>query len=72
MSLKYFWVFRVEFEAMSQIYISGSLIHHSGHSLTYNFLYRIPQINSQHMQEYCTIKFREIPEGLSKEKKSEN
>ena len=35
-----------------------------------NCLCRISQINSKYMQEYCTIKFREIPEGLSKGKKS--
>ena len=39
---------------MCRIYISGPLIHHSGHSLTYNC---IPQVNSQ---ECHTIKFREI------------
>ena len=71
MSLNFFWVFRVDFEVMSQIYISGSLIHHFGHSLTYNFIRKIPQISSQCMQEYYTIKFPEIPEGLGKGKKSE-
>ena len=68
----FFWVFRVEFEAMSRMYISGSLIHHFGHSLTYNFLCRILQIKSHCMQEYHTIKFREIPERLGEGKKSEN
>jgi hypothetical protein len=51
MSLNLFWIFRVEFEVMSQMYISGSLIHHFGHALTYNFLCRIPQINSKGVAE---------------------
>ena len=65
--LIFFWVFKVEFGVMShwQIYtISGSLIHHFGHSLTYNFLCRIPQIKSQCMIEYYhAMKFREIPDS---------
>ena len=75
MSLKFFRIFRVEFEILSQMYISGLgslLIHHFGHSLTYNFFYRIPQFNSQYMQEYYTIKSQEIPEGFGKKKKLEN
>ena len=72
MSLNFFRAIRVEFEVMSQIYISGSLIHNFGHSVTYKFCCRIPQIKSQCMQEYHTIKFREISERLGEEKKSEN
>ena len=67
----FFRVIRVEFEAMSRIYISGSLIHHFGHSVTYKFLCKIPQIKLQCMQEYHTIKFREILERLGKGEKNQ-
>lgn len=39
---------------------------HSGHSLTHNFLRRIPQINSQCTRELYN-KSREILDGLVKE-----
>ena len=44
-------------------------IQHFCHSLAYNFLYRIPQIKSQYMQEYHAMEFLEIPEGLGERKK---
>ena len=73
MSLKKISSLQCEIWGREPMHISESFTHHSGHSLlTYNFLCRIPQINSQYMQEYYTIKFREIPEGLGKGKKSEN
>ena len=60
MSPKFFWVFGVEFGVMT-------LNHwHSGHSLTHNFLRRIPQINSQCTRELYN-KSREILDGLVKE-----
>lgn len=55
--LKYFWVFRTdsEFKVTSQMRISESLSHHSGHCPPYNFFRRIShwQIinNSQHIEE---------------------
>ena len=72
MSLNFFWTFRVEFEVMSQIHVSGSLTYHSGHSLTCNFFCGILRINSRYMQECYTAKFREISEGLGKGKILEN
>jgi hypothetical protein len=56
---------------MSQIIHQNHFIHHFGHSLTYSFLCRIPQIISQCMEDYYIITSRKIPEGLDKGKKSE-
>jgi hypothetical protein len=50
---------------------SDAISNHSGHSLTYNFLCRISQINSQYMQENYTIKSREIL-GIGQREKLEN
>jgi hypothetical protein len=62
----------MEFEVMSQTHISGSLIHHSGHSLTIIVIVGSLNLIHRNAAKYYTIKSGETPEGLGKGKKSEN